>query len=112
MITDATPPLEFDDSLASELPAVPTIARNAPLQPTYQYPSSALLSVYGVNQGNQSILGASSSEAAFLEATPQGWRLMGLSWYWWVLIGGIIVGGALLIRKTVIKPFPSIVKLG
>jgi len=36
---------------------------------------------------------SSSSQGAFLQATPEGWRVMGLLWYWWaidVILAGLV----------------------
>lgn len=112
VVTNTSPPLELEEPepLTAELPTIPLITDNAPPLVAYQFPSSALLSVYGGAQNDSSVLGADSSETPFLEATPQGWRLMGLLWYWWVLILGVVLGAFTFMRKTVTKTFPSIVK--
>lgn len=110
VVTNTSPPLELEEPLTTELPVVSLITNDSPPLVAYQFPSGALMSVYGGAQNDSSVLGADSSETPFLEATPQGWRLMGLLWYWWVLILGVVIGAFTFIRKTVTKTFPSIVK--
>lgn len=85
------------------------LAHTVSTQRAYQYPSHVVASAYptGVN-GEKTI--ASSVGPAFLEATVDGWRLMGLLWYWWVVIFTALIGLVVLIRTTVIKSFFSIVK--
>ena len=44
---------------------------------------------------------SSSSQGAFLQATPEGWRVMGLLWYWWLIaVSGLLLFVLALKRKA------------
>ncbi len=109
VVTETTPPLEVSQPLNAELPPVPKVGSSTVASTNYQYPSSALLSIYGTQVTTQAVLGASST-GTVLEASPQGWRLFGMAWYWWILMIGGVVGLAAFVRNRMIKSFLSIVK--
>jgi hypothetical protein len=75
----------------------------------YQYPAHVLSLTNGGIGEDRTVLGA-QTDRSVLEATDQGWRFLGLLWYWWIGIIGAVVGLAALIRTTVTNSFSEIVE--
>lgn len=58
------------------------------------------------NDARATVLAASDNNArqlAVIERTPEGWSILGVAWYWWLLAIGLTVGAAMLIWRTVVK---------
>jgi hypothetical protein len=100
-------PLDLDEAMASELspvtPAAPIAANH------YQYPAHVLSLTNGGIGGDGTVLGA-QTDRSVLEATDQGWRFLGLLWYWWVVIIGAVIGLSALIKTTVTNSFSEVVE--
>jgi len=103
-ISEGTPaPLD-----TSTLQPIHPAAKTTETQPMYSYPSRFLMSI-GQGSYSSEVMRV-TTEDSYLQATPQGWRFMGMLWYWWIIIIGVIVGGVGFIRSSVTKSFFSVVK--
>lgn len=80
-------------SAVSESPAA-VIAATSPVTPDV---------LQEAIEANSEVLGTSATEpddAAPVEATPRGWILLGVEWYWWLLgISGLGAGGWLFMNR-------------
>jgi hypothetical protein len=84
-------------------PATPVSANH------YQYPAHVLSLTNGGIGESRAVLGA-QTDRSVLEATDQGWRFLGLLWYWWIVIIGALTGLAALIKTTVTDSFSEVVE--
>ena len=91
-------------TFVAELPPVVTVVGDRPRLATVSESPAAVVAatspaipaiVKDVIEENAAVLGAdaTSKDAAPVEATSQGWMLLGIAWYWWMLgLGGVGVG--------------------
>ena len=91
-------------TFVAELPPVVTVVGDRPRLATVSESPAAVVAatspaipaiVKDVIEENAAVLGAdaTSKDAAPVEATSQGWMLLGIAWYWWMLgLGGVGAG--------------------
>lgn len=87
------PPIELEDALLDELP---TVARVSEAASRHTFPAHVAPII---QQPGGEVLGQTA--AAPIEASEQGWKIMGVPWVWWALLGAVLVGGAFAVGRYV-----------
>jgi pyruvate/2-oxoglutarate dehydrogenase complex dihydrolipoamide acyltransferase (E2) component len=91
-------PINIDMPQTSELPALPATRRDSVQASTIEY-AFANRGVFGQNTTS-----AQTDQPAF-QPSREGWRILGISWYWWAAGIGVIVGVGLWMKKKAKGPF-------
>lgn len=93
----------MDQELLEEIPDVPAVQGIATsYSPTVQFPSSVLqASVYGTGQAQR------AATPAAIVASEEGWKILGIAWYWWGLLVGVGVGTLYGAKLFLLKFRPS-----
>jgi hypothetical protein len=79
---DATPEATIVAEPLDQLPSIDT----SEMQPKTLYMNHPTL----VSTASQSIsIAATADSIALLQVSDHGWKLFGISWYWWLLTGGL-----------------------
>ena len=105
---EPTPPLEMSQTLRSDLPSIPKVdvAHRSTDQPLVAYSTNVL----GVNNTYGTMSTVSDPDARPLQATTEGWKIIGVAWYWWVATIGGIVGLYYLIKFLINKSLLGVAK--
>jgi hypothetical protein len=96
--------LKTAEPINIELPDTPEV----PVLPATNHRTVSLTNTmsfafpYGTGHG-QSDTAALSAPAAF-EPSQEGWRILGVAWYWWVIGTVLTLGVGLLIRRIIKRP--------
>ncbi len=72
-------------------------------------PMAYLAYMYGVKGASTT---AAASENEVIESTANGWHILGIAWYWWLVGSAVVAGGVAWLRKANYKRDLSIVKEG
>lgn len=104
--TEAPAPLKIDESKLKKLPEVKEFSSTNGGRGT-GYTANVLPTIRGY-EGEPTVLGAVN--VAALQPSDQGWKIAGVLWYWWLLVVGVIVGVAFLLKFTLLKSFFTVAK--
>ncbi|MFY9228439.1 MAG: hypothetical protein WAO28_03920 [Candidatus Microsaccharimonas sp.] len=106
---EPTPPLEVNQALLDDLPSIQRVdtAQRSPNWPSFNYLAymSGLNDQYG---DAASTLGGVTTGP--IQASTEGWNIMGVAWYWWAVTIGGIAGLYYLIKFLINKFFLGVAK--
>ena len=101
----STQPIELTQEVQAQLPKIPEVK-------TQPYGSSVsgfvLPSARGFSTSSASVLGA--RDIAPIRATSQGWSIVGVPWYWWLVTLGGVVGLYFGVKALIDRSFLMIVE--
>lgn len=108
--SSTTPLLSVNDSshIVPPPPPVSSMSTTPLLGSGSQYPAHVSPLVRSTDDNGQSVLGA--TRATPLEATEQGWKILGVMWYWWTLVLGGLVAAALWSKPMISKAWVKLVR--
>lgn len=93
--------LSMNEQVLQPVPAVPELPE-PPLKLASingNYTDYKLYAYYS----SQSAIDANSVKDVPLRASSEGWKLFGIAWYWWLIIGGGALAGGYTLRKLILK---------
>jgi len=102
-------PIELEAETLPPLPAMDDpatlSARSLPAPANY---SASVGPTIRTTTNPAAVLGV--RQVSTIQATNEGWRILGMAWYWWLLIIAIIIVVQALIRRFFYKSFIAVVK--
>jgi hypothetical protein len=97
--------IEMDEELLTGFPTIPEVK---PVLLVSAADNFVLPNARGVSSVSTGVLGVSDSAA--LTATSEGWNIVGIPWYWWMLGMGGVAGLYVAVRSLITKSTIGIVK--
>jgi hypothetical protein len=97
--TDTSQTIEMNQELLTQLPTIPEVK---PVLFESGTENFVLPTARGVSTVSRGVLGVSDTPA--LRATSQGWNIIGVPWYWWMLaisgVAGLYVAARAFINRS------------
>ncbi|MFZ3009677.1 MAG: hypothetical protein WA030_01495 [Candidatus Microsaccharimonas sp.] len=98
----------MSQTLLSDLPSIPEVdaAHRSTDQSLFDYSTYVL----GVNRRYGVVSTVKDAHARPFQASAEGWKIIGVAWYWWVVTIGGIVGLYYLIKFIINKSLLGVAK--
>jgi len=93
----APAPIKIDGELPTPLSGVAPVEAVGPDQKILAH--YIAMNVPAAHSNAFAVLGASDNEAVPIKATPEGWVVLGIAWYWWLLLTGVAISGITILAK-------------
>ncbi len=93
-------PITTNPSPTAALPDMTGLVAPPQLAPDSHTPSVAYALPQIRATASPSPTGAAAQVAMALEPTDQGWRILGVLWYWWLLPAAALTAGGIMLKRV------------